>query len=154
MKRFLILVIMAMVLLVPTTVMAATSGSVDLSTTIPAQLSIKVTNSDGITAVPPIFLGSVAVGVQSPWSQEIKITNDGTDAFLVSTSYGGAFYNDCLIVQKWGTADWEGQIWARDMNISVPAGGSIIVRLAVLPTTAYSGSSPVGWVTFVATLTS
>jgi hypothetical protein len=144
---------MALTLLIPTAVMAATSGSVELSTTIPAQISIKVTGNDGISTVHPISFGSVAVGVQSAWSQEIMITNDGTDAFVASTSYGGAFYNDCLIIQKWGDADWESQIWARSLGVTIPAGSSIVIRLAVLPTPVYGGSSPSGWVTFIATPT-
>jgi len=141
---------MVITLLVPTAVMAASSGSIGFAADVLPEVSITIDNSDAID------FGPIAVGFPTNWSREISISNSGTkgidiDTDLLTTLGTDAnFYYNCLWLTQWSGTAWGTEELANGWSVSVSPGSTVIVRVRLLATTGYVGSQT-GTITFMAT---
>lgn len=146
MKKFLILAIMVLTLLVPVSVMAA--NPVPMTTTTTAQV-LSITTDATTLNFQRVGGGSVVVGTYSAVIP-IMITNSGNMPMTVTALVGGAdaaFYNASLQLDSGGGYFGVG-VWSHTTPIAVGA-PPLLVNARILPTTVITGAA--GTLTFVAT---
>jgi hypothetical protein len=151
MRKFLILAIMVLSLLVPTAVMAE---DVTVSTQVlaPTVVFSIVDVTEG-TYISAINFGDVIAGRDSD-SQTFKIRNDGTGSIKVKITTAHTFYQSSMSLST--GAGWEtyGSGWttpAIDGTLTVPPGAALTLSAKVHPTNTDVGTQP-GVLTFIAEL--
>jgi len=146
MKKFLILAIMVLTLLVPTSVMAA--NPVPMTTTTVAQVASITVDVPNLNFVNTVNGGSVVIGTYSA-VLPIIITNSGNIPITVTAVVGGAdasFFNNSLQLDSGG-----GYFGVGSWSYTTPIApiGTLHINSRILPTQVITGAAAT--LTFVAT---
>ena len=148
MKRFLLVLMMALIMMIPTSSVFA-ANPVPMTTTTEAQ---RVSIDVGTASLHFVSGtgGSVVVGTDSA-VQSFNITNTGNVPITVSVIVGGsdaAFYNACLFLSSGGA--YSTVVGWTDM-VAIPVDGSVTIYAKIHPLTVIVGA--VATLTFVGTST-
>lgn len=160
MKKFLILAIMVLTLLVPTAVMGAPfegSGTIVTTTVVvPQTVVFSILNASESDYLTTLDFGTVIAGRDSA-VQEFSIRNDGTGSITVKINTAHLFYQQRMKV-SFGVGEYIPYsvmgYWASPTingSLTIPPGGTQKVYAKVTPASADTGTQP-GVLTFVATL--